>query len=149
MIFKKNLKNREKITIANNHYTLPIVIFCQKPYYGVLFFYFRIIKCQIIGHQTLTNHKNQQNQQPIHNPIHQQIPSQYAGKEWQLLEKTLMASIQEQRRARRWSVFFKLLTFGYIIVVGSLMARSCQQTDGNPKALTASVTEPQFGCGGG
>ena len=88
--------------------------------------------------------QNQQNQQPIHNPIHQQIPSQYAGKEWQLLEKTLMASIQEQRRARRWSVFFKLLTFGYIIVVGPLMARSCQQTDGNPKALTASVTEPHL-----
>lgn len=33
---------------------------------------------------------------------------------WQLLEKTLLASVQEQRRARRWGIFFKLLTFVYL-----------------------------------
>jgi protease IV len=36
------------------------------------------------------------------------------GKSWQLLERTLLAGVQEQRRARRWGVFFKLLTFIYI-----------------------------------
>ncbi len=36
------------------------------------------------------------------------------GKSWQLLEKTLLAGVQEQRRARRWGIFFKLLTFIYI-----------------------------------
>jgi protease-4 len=36
------------------------------------------------------------------------------GKSWQLLEKTLLAGVQEQRRARRWGIFFKLLTFTYI-----------------------------------
>ncbi len=35
-------------------------------------------------------------------------------KSWKLLEKTLLASVQEQRRARRWGIFFKLLTFIYL-----------------------------------
>ncbi|MDE1166379.1 MAG: S49 family peptidase [Pseudomonas sp.] len=35
-------------------------------------------------------------------------------KSWQLLEKTLLASVQEQRRSRRWGIFFKLLTFIYL-----------------------------------
>ncbi|NQD92253.1 signal peptide peptidase SppA [Pseudomonas sp. CrR25] len=35
-------------------------------------------------------------------------------KSWQLLEKTLLAGVQEQRRARRWGIFFKLLTFLYL-----------------------------------
>lgn len=35
-------------------------------------------------------------------------------KSWKLLEKTLLASVQEQRRARRWGIFFKLLTFAYL-----------------------------------
>jgi len=33
---------------------------------------------------------------------------------WRLLEKTLLAGVQEQRRARRWGIFFKLLTFIYL-----------------------------------
>lgn len=67
--------------------------------------------------------------QPSQTPIvSQQIPPQYAGREWQLLEKTLMASITEQRRARRWGIFFKLLTFGYIVLVGALMAKGCSPT---------------------
>lgn len=36
------------------------------------------------------------------------------GPEWQLLEKVATASLVEQRRARRWSIFFKCLTFAYI-----------------------------------
>lgn len=40
-------------------------------------------------------------------------------KSWQLLEKTLLAGVQEQRRARRWGIFFKLLTFVYLF--GALM----------------------------
>jgi len=36
-------------------------------------------------------------------------------KSWKLLEKTLLASVQEQRRSRRWGIFFKLLTFAYLI----------------------------------
>jgi len=35
-------------------------------------------------------------------------------KSWKLLEKTLLAGVQEQRRSRRWGIFFKLLTFVYL-----------------------------------
>ncbi|OLF55024.1 signal peptide peptidase SppA [Pseudomonas chlororaphis] len=37
-------------------------------------------------------------------------------KSWKLLEKTLLAGVQEQRRSRRWGIFFKLLTFVYLFV---------------------------------
>ncbi len=38
---------------------------------------------------------------------------------WQreLIERLSMASLQEQRRARRWSIFFKLLLFGYLFTL--------------------------------
>lgn len=35
-------------------------------------------------------------------------------KSWKLLEKTLQAGVVEQRRARRWGIFFKLLAFIYL-----------------------------------
>src|SRR5476649_1903652 len=38
-------------------------------------------------------------------------------KSWKLLEKTLLASVQEQRRARRWGIFFKLLTFIWLLAM--------------------------------
>lgn len=41
-------------------------------------------------------------------------PREGDGKSWQLLEKVLLAGVQEQRRARRWGIFFKLLTFLYL-----------------------------------
>lgn len=86
----------------------------------------------------------QNNQLPNQQPIfQQQIPPQYAGQEWRLLEKTLMASIVEQRRARRWGIFFKLLTFGYIVLIGSLMAKGC-----SPKTSTSvadiDMTKPHL-----
>jgi len=37
-------------------------------------------------------------------------------KSWQLLEKVLLAGVQEQKRSRRWGIFFKALTFTYLIV---------------------------------
>lgn len=35
-------------------------------------------------------------------------------KSWKLLEKTLLATVEERRRARRWGIFFKLLGFAYL-----------------------------------
>ncbi|MGL4315784.1 MAG: signal peptide peptidase SppA [Pseudomonas sp.] len=35
-------------------------------------------------------------------------------KSWQLLEKALLVGVQEQRRSRRWGIFFKLLAFIYL-----------------------------------
>ena len=34
-----------------------------------------------------------------------------------VLEKLAYSAIQEQRRARRWGIFFKTLTFGYLFIV--------------------------------
>lgn len=57
-------------------------------------------------------------------PMHQP-PSQPTGQEWRLIENTLLASVVEQRRARRWSIFFKLLTFGYILLLFLTIGRGC------------------------
>lgn len=62
-------------------------------------------------------------QQPTQAPMQTQHSG--TGKEWQLLEKTLMASIDEQRRARRWSIFFKLLTFGYLLIMVLVLGKGC------------------------
>lgn len=35
-------------------------------------------------------------------------------KSWKLLEKAVLAGVQEQRRSRRWGIFFKSLTFVYL-----------------------------------
>lgn len=44
------------------------------------------------------------------------------GKSWKLLEKTLLAGVQEQRRARRWGIFFKSLMFLYLFATLALFA---------------------------
>ncbi|MBE9579631.1 MULTISPECIES: signal peptide peptidase SppA [Moraxella] len=67
--------------------------------------------------------KDNSNERP--NPAPQTPPNQYSGQEWRLLEKTLMASLDEQRKARRWGIFFKLLTFGYIVFIIAVMGRGC------------------------
>ncbi|HEX4869363.1 MAG TPA: signal peptide peptidase SppA [Moraxellaceae bacterium] len=48
-------------------------------------------------------------------------PAHPQGREWDLLEKVVMASVEEQRRARRWGIFFKLLTFAYLFGLFWLM----------------------------
>lgn len=39
------------------------------------------------------------------------------SKEWKLLEKVALEGFKEQKRARRWGIFFKLMTFTYLIVL--------------------------------
>ena len=39
------------------------------------------------------------------------------NKTWKLLEKAVLASVSEQRRSRRWGIFFKTLTFAYLIAM--------------------------------
>lgn len=78
--------------------------------------------------------------QPV---ISSQMAHEPTGQEWKLLEKTLMASIEEQRRARRWNIFFKLLTFGYLILIFLIMGRGCAtQPGGGLEAV--STTEPHL-----
>lgn len=76
----------------------------------------------------------EQNPSPNTNPEPMQSP-QPTGQEWRLLEKTLMASIDEQRKARRWGVFFKLLTFAYIIFVLIVFGRGCSDQTHLPKGV--------------
>jgi protease-4 len=47
------------------------------------------------------------------------VPDPAQGDQWErrTLEKVALAAIQEQRRARHWSVFFKLLLFIYLFAV--------------------------------
>ncbi|MCW3150264.1 signal peptide peptidase SppA [Stutzerimonas stutzeri] len=57
---------------------------------------------------------------------------------WKLLERTLQAGIQEQRRARRWGIFFKLLTFIYLF--GALAMFSPTLQFGKDRAARESHT---------
>jgi protease IV len=61
-----------------------------------------------------------------HNTSSPQAPK---GQEWQLLEKVVLASVEEQRRARRWGIFFKFLTFGYILILFLVLGKGCSTTD--------------------
>lgn len=57
---------------------------------------------------------------------------------WKLLEKTLLAGVQEQRRARRWGIFFKSLTFIYLF--GALLMFSPLLRMGDGKTAGDSHT---------
>lgn len=59
-------------------------------------------------------------------------------KEWRLIEKLLMASNREQRRARRWGIAFKLLTFIYLFALLFLLSPSLQM-DG-PASISGDHT---------
>ena len=48
--------------------------------------------------------------------------SRLEDKQWQMLEKLLLESQREQRRSRRWGVFFKSLTFLYLFAFVLLAA---------------------------
>jgi len=40
-----------------------------------------------------------------------------SSKEWKVIEKTMLQMTAENRRSRRWGIFFKLLTFIYLFVL--------------------------------
>lgn len=50
--------------------------------------------------------------------------SNVSSKEWKLIEKMVSTLGLEQRRARRWGIFFKILTFVYLFMLFGLMSRS-------------------------
>lgn len=52
-----------------------------------------------------------------------QSPGAPDERAWNTLEKIVNSSFVEQRRARRWSIFFKLLTFAYLFVALVLIVR--------------------------
>ena len=63
----------------------------------------------------------------------QKYQQQPTGEEWKLLEKVILVSVDEQRKARRWGIFFKFLTFGYIfILLYILMGNGCSNKESAP-----------------
>ncbi len=53
------------------------------------------------------------------------------SREWKLIEKMVLSAQDEQRKSRRWGIFFKTLTLGYLIV--ALMVFSAGRwSDGVP-----------------
>lgn len=63
------------------------------------------------------------------------------GKSWRLLEKTLMAGVQEQRRARRWGIFFKSLTFLYLFVALLVISPSLKLDQGETVGSHTALIE--------
>lgn len=66
-------------------------------------------------------------------------PAAEDDRSWKLLEKALLVSVQEQRRARRWGIFFKLLTFiyllGALVLFSPLLDTAGRATSGSHTAL--------------
>lgn len=79
-----------------------------------------------------SNQNPQQNQQ--YQP--QQAP---AGREWQIIEKTMLASIEEQRKARRWNLIFKGLTFAYLLFLLLALGRGCSQVPTSPGSSSEHI----------
>lgn len=64
------------------------------------------------------------------------------SREWQLLEKLVLQGEQEQKRARRWGIFFKFLMFAYLFIALVVFAPSDWQSgdvSGAGKPHTAMV----------
>ncbi len=52
---------------------------------------------------------------------------------WQLLERVVDRSLNEQRKSRRWGIFFKLLTFTYLFVAVALFWPRAQSIGAAPE----------------
>ena len=68
--------------------------------------------------------------------------TEQSGPNWEraVLEKVAMAAVTEQRRARHWSIFFKLLFLGYLFfVLFYAMGLFSGKRDANPGKHTALV----------
>ncbi|XID75515.1 signal peptide peptidase SppA [Alkanindiges sp. WGS2144] len=77
---------------------------------------------------------NSQNTPPSNNPSSMPPP----GEAWQILEKAVLASVEEQRRARRWNIFFKLLGFGYLLLIFLILGRGCSTGEGGKVVVGSS-----------
>jgi len=68
------------------------------------------------------------------------VPANAPGWERDVLEKLALSAVQEQRRARRWGIFFKLLGFAYLFAVLFIALGWLGKRDGiHPDKHTALV----------
>ena len=62
------------------------------------------------------------------------------SKEWKIIEKTMLQMGAEQRKSRRWGIFFKILTFVYLFFILYLFSSGVGTgVDGKGGAHTALV----------
>ncbi|TCK18358.1 protease-4 [Thiogranum longum] len=68
-------------------------------------------------------------------------PTQEQTSEWQrdLIQKLATSSLAEQRRARRWGIFFKFLTFAYLVGIVYLYTPDLEMDAAEHKRHTALV----------
>lgn len=61
--------------------------------------------------------------------------------ERRLIEKLASAALEEQRRARRWSIFFRLLTFGVVLAVVALAVdwKAASEPTGGPHTAVVDL----------
>lgn len=72
----------------------------------------------------------------------QQAPQDSADtKTWKLLEKAVLASVQEQKRSRRWGIFFKSLTFLYLFGAIFLFSPSLTMDKKSPGTSHTALIE--------
>lgn len=58
----------------------------------------------------------------------QQVNTPPSDQSWRVIEKTLLTSIEEQKSSRRWSIFFKLLTFAYLLMMFVAFGYGCSDS---------------------
>ena len=73
-----------------------------------------------------------------------QNPVDYPGsnKEWKLIEKVVTGLHDEQRKSRRWGIFFKLATLVYVLFIGVMISKSADDVvrgGGEPYAAIIEV----------
>ncbi|MES2663910.1 MAG: S49 family peptidase [Pseudomonadota bacterium] len=83
----------------------------------------------------LWSNSNSENQKPLD-------PNEDGkGREWQLIREVMLDVVTEKRRARRWSVFFKLAGLTYLIaIVAMISAQSGKDLTGQTTAHTGLIT---------
>ncbi len=70
------------------------------------------------------------------------VRAEGSGREWRLLEKIVGGLHVEQRRARRWGIFFKLLTFTYLFALLALFfIKSDMTSDSAESAEHTAIIE--------
>ncbi|MDO4894126.1 signal peptide peptidase SppA [Moraxella sp.] len=72
------------------------------------------------------------------NPNKENPPQPLGGQEWQLIEKTLLASIEEQKTSRRWGVILRIITLAVWLILAVLLTRACSDSASVDKAGMSS-----------
>lgn len=68
-----------------------------------------------------------------------QVDYPSSNKEWKLIEKVVTGIQDEQRKSRRWGIFFKLATLAYVIVVVMMFKSPVGSVQGDAEAYAAVI----------